>query len=110
MGDEQIYVKDLRVLKGIDLSQVLIIDNCVLCFIFHIDNGIPILPFYENKNNIELRFLVEYLGSLSGANDIRAENKKLIPLEQLLQKVCNEDLKYVTTNEDMFNNSKNYIL
>jgi len=100
MGEDHIYVKDLRVLKGVDLSEVIIIDNSVLSFIFQMDNGIPILPFYENKNDIELKFLINYLENLAQYKDIRYENKKLIPLEQFKNKVSNED--------DICNSSKYY--
>lgn len=102
MGEDHIYVKDLRVLKGVDLSEVIIIDNSVLSFIFQMDNGIPILPFYENKNDIELKFLINYLENLAQYKDIRYENKKLIPLEQFKNKVSNED--------DICNSSKYYQL
>ena len=39
------YIKDLRVFKNISLDDIVIIDNSVLSFAFHLDNGIPILPY-----------------------------------------------------------------
>jgi Dullard-like phosphatase family protein len=36
------YYKDLRVLHGIDLENVLLIDNNALCFRTNLENGIPI--------------------------------------------------------------------
>jgi CTD small phosphatase-like protein 2 len=94
IGEDLAYVKDLRILRGVDLSEVIIIDNSVLSFIFQIDNGIPILPFYNNKNDGELKFLINYLENLAQHKDIRSENKKLIPLEQFRQIVIHDESKY----------------
>lgn len=91
IGEEQIYVKDLRVLYGVDLSEVIIIDNCILSFVFQMDNGIPILPYYDNKNDRELIFLMKYLDYLAQYKDIKNENKRMIPLENFKQRVCGED-------------------
>lgn len=41
------YVKDLRIFDR-DLSKVLMIDNSCLSFAFNVNNGVPILPFYDN--------------------------------------------------------------
>ena len=49
------YIKDLRILKGIDLSKVILVDNLVHSFGLQLDNGIPILEFVNNKNDMELK-------------------------------------------------------
>ena len=108
MGEDQIYVKDLRILN-VDLCDVIIIDNSVLSFVFHMDNGIPILPFYDNKNDDELKFLIGYLDNLAQHKDLSAENKKLIPLEHFKQKVF-ENSSDDITSEDIFNSSKPFII
>jgi CTD small phosphatase-like protein 2 len=40
---------------------MIIIDNNALSFAFNVNNGIPILPFFDDKNDEELRHLVYYL-------------------------------------------------
>lgn len=60
----KIYMKDLRVLANRDLRKVTIIDNHVYSFGFQLDNGIPILPFYSDKNDIELNLLISYFKKL----------------------------------------------
>ena len=45
---------------------MVIIDNSNLSFAFHLDNGIPILPFYDNKKDNELVTLVNYLNYIAG--------------------------------------------
>lgn len=47
--EEGVYIKDLRIIKNRNLKDVVIIDNAVYSFGFQLDNGIPILPFYDDK-------------------------------------------------------------
>lgn len=86
MEEEFVYVKDLRILKNINLRDAIIIDNSILSFAFHLDNGIPILPFYDNKNDNEFLSLINYLNFLSEVPDIRKENRKMFKLEFLKDK------------------------
>jgi Dullard-like phosphatase family protein len=83
MEEEFIYVKDLRLLKNIDLKRTIIIDNSLLSFAFQLDNGIPILPYYDSKNDNEFISLINYLNFLYKADDIRTENRKIFKLEYL---------------------------
>jgi hypothetical protein len=69
------YVKDLRIIKNVDLKDMTIIDNSVLSFAYHLDNGIPIVPFTNDMNDKELVFLTYYLSSISSAEDLRIPNK-----------------------------------
>jgi hypothetical protein len=62
---------------------MILIDNSVLSFAFQLDNGIPILPYYDNKKDDEFRFLTNYLSYLCKFEDIRIENKKNIKLDYL---------------------------
>lgn len=57
------YVKDLRILNR-DLKKVLMIDNSCLSFAFNVNNGVPILPFYDNTQDEELKHLTYYLNRL----------------------------------------------
>lgn len=57
---EGVHVKDLRVLNR-DLSQTVLIDNAAYSYAFQIDNGIPIIPYYEGKVDFELKALQTYL-------------------------------------------------
>ncbi|CAD8046875.1 unnamed protein product [Paramecium sonneborni] len=59
--EEGIFVKDLRAIEGRKLENMAIIDNCACCYIYQLDNGIPIIPFKENKQDKELIFLTDYL-------------------------------------------------
>ena len=41
-------IKDLRIVKNRDLKDMIIVDNSALSFAFHVKNGIPILPFFDD--------------------------------------------------------------
>ena len=71
---EGIYIKDLRIIRNRDFSQVLIVDNAVYSFGFQLDNGIPIIPYYSQKANPddeELMHLVYYINCIAESPDIR---------------------------------------
>jgi len=80
-NNENIYIKDLRIFRNIEMGNIVIIDNSVLSFCFQLDNGIPILPFYDNKEDNELKCLVNYLDYLFKFDDIRVENRKVMKLD-----------------------------
>jgi len=65
------YVKDLRVLGNRDLSKVVLIDNSPHSYMFQKRNGIPIISFYEDKDDTELLKLETFLLTLSKTSDVR---------------------------------------
>ncbi len=105
LEERNIYVKDLRIFRNVSLKNMVIIDNSVLSFAFQLDNGIPILPYYDNKSDCELQFLVNYRRHLAKAKNLTKENKKMLQLNQFLKKV--EDSCNSSCNEsmDIANNS-----
>lgn len=66
--EEGYYVKDLRLINR-DLSRVVLVDNAAYSYSFQVDNGIPILPYYEGTTDYELKALKKYLFALRG--DVR---------------------------------------
>ena len=56
-----VYIKDLRVFQGVDLSQVVIVDNQLLSFALQPDNGIPISSYFLDTTDAELRYVADYL-------------------------------------------------
>jgi CTD small phosphatase-like protein 2 len=78
-------VKDLRIIKNRDLKDLLIVDNSTLSFGFNVLNGVPILPFYDNQNDEELRHLTYYLVGLKdvAVDDIRIQNDQAFGLTRL---------------------------
>ena len=84
---ENVFIKDLRILKNKDLSQVIIVDNAVYSFGFQLSNGIPIIPFYDshttNINDEELVHLVYYFTCIVESDDVRMQNRRAFQLEEL---------------------------
>ncbi|CAK82555.1 unnamed protein product (macronuclear) [Paramecium tetraurelia] len=74
-----IHVKDLRILNR-NLEKVAIIDNSACNFSWQIDNGIPIIPFYDNQLDDELNHLYKYLSGMRECNDVREYNRKHLQL------------------------------
>lgn len=92
LTSEGYYVKDLRIFTdpleqnrygAWDLKDVVIVDNSVYSFAFQIDNGIPIIPFYNDKADEEMLHLVYYLNCLAGVEDVREQNRQAFELFKL---------------------------
>ena len=63
VGTEQgLHIKDLRILGDRSLENVVIVDNASYSFGNQLANGIPIIPFYRNKNDEELKDLADTMG------------------------------------------------
>lgn len=96
------YVKDLRIIKNIPLENMVIIDNSVLSFAFHLDNGIPILPYYQNKEDVEMENLKNYLTKLAKCDDLKSNNGATFNLKALLEEATSqrEEIKEVDKDEE----------
>ena len=86
MNEMKFYIKDLKILEdSYDLKDVAIIDNSVLSFAYHLDNGIPISPFYDSKTDTELLDIADFLVKYADENDIRSKLKEVYKLNQYLE-------------------------
>jgi len=52
------------------------VDNAVYSFAFQLDNGIPIVSWFDNENDKELSNLIGYLSYLSKVDDVRIVNRQ----------------------------------
>lgn len=50
-SEEGVHIKDLRVIEDRDLKDIVLVDNAAYSFGYQIDNGIPVIPFYDNKSD-----------------------------------------------------------
>ena len=101
-SDESIkfYVKDLEIFEGIDLKDMVIIDNSILSYALQLNNGIPIMPYKDSKKDFELMFLAGYLNSICEFEDLREANKKFIKLEKLVADYKKNNLSLVDDEEN----------
>ena len=73
---------------------MVIVDNAVYSFGFQLDNGIPIIPFYNNKEDEELLHLMNYLNTLAYFEDLRLQNAKAFQLRELENADISDYLEY----------------
>lgn len=59
---EELYIKDLSRINR-DLRRMVLVDNAAYSYCLQVDNGVPILPFYDGKD-FELSALEGYLDKL----------------------------------------------
>lgn len=108
-----IYLKDLRIFKNRDLSNLILIDNSAYSYFLQPLNAIPIIPFYDNKQDNELKDLTQYLLNINlnqfRQKDIRDILARSFMLD-LVQQYCSVDDAYMAvlkkTNEMGYGYSK----
>ena len=104
------YVKDLDIFdEHYDLKDIVIIDNSVLSFIYHLENGIPIVPYYNDDKFGSLYIVGLYLEHIHKEGDLRIANKKYINLESFLNEARTRNQDDDSINEeplDSVNNTK----
>lgn len=62
---------------------MVLVDNLAHSFGFQIENGIPILEWHQDKQDQELKYLVNYLVEAAQAEDVRIFNKEKLKLSDL---------------------------
>ncbi|EGR28100.1 NLI interacting factor-like phosphatase family protein, putative, partial [Ichthyophthirius multifiliis] len=96
------FVKDLRIVKGINIKKAIIVDNLAHSFGLQIDNGIPILEWHSDKNDVELKHLIGYLIEASKVDDVRVFNQQNYKLTELI-KFKSDDLKLKDQKSQIIN-------
>ena len=51
------FIKDISIIEDFPIEKIVIIDNSVLSFAYQLENGIPIVPYYEGEEDSELPIL-----------------------------------------------------
>jgi len=97
------YVKDLDIFNEYyDLKDIVIIDNSVLSFAYHLQNGIPIVPYYDEDKDGSLYVVGLYLLHIFNEEDLREANKKQINLDSFMEeakKNKNMEEEYMDDNK-----------
>eukprot|EP01017_Pseudomicrothorax_dubius_P037151 TRINITY_DN5409_c0_g4_i2.p1 TRINITY_DN5409_c0_g4~~TRINITY_DN5409_c0_g4_i2.p1 ORF type:complete len:324 (+),score=38.23 TRINITY_DN5409_c0_g4_i2:454-1425(+) len=79
-------IKDLRIIENRPIDRMVIVDNLAHCFGFQIRNGIPILEWRGEKNDVELRHLSVYLRGLAQNDKMVDRNAEYFKLEQFVER------------------------
>lgn len=83
----------MRIIRNRSLEDLVIVDNAVYSFGFQLDNGIPIIPYYEDPDDEELYHLIPYLDILAESEDVREKNREAFQLREMA-KQNTQDLEY----------------
>ena len=90
--NDELKIKDLRILKGINLKNIILVDNNMYSFTAQINNGILINSFYDNKKDTELLNVFGYLMNyIYPAEDVRKVNEEMFQFK----KIRDEKYKFI---------------
>ena len=81
-----VYVKDLRIIRDRELKNIIIVDNSIISFAYHLNNGIPIKAYMRQEKDEELLYMVTFLEECFSYNDFRSHIKKTFCLQKLQEK------------------------
>ena len=89
--NDKIFVKDLRIIKGIDMKDIILLDNSIYSFCAQINNGILVNSFFNDKNDIELYNVLRYLlDFLVKADDVRVINEQFFNFDKIINDLSAE--------------------
>ena len=91
-------VKDLRIFKNRSLENVALVDNMPHSYAFQPNNGIPILSWFSNQKDTELKYLTEFLIDAAFKDDLTVHLKNYFKLEELVNYSEEELLKDLSFN------------
>ena len=86
-----VYTKDLRIFNNRKLSELILVDNSPHTYVFHKSNGVPIIPFYDNYDDNQLLYLVNYLKTLARIGNSRENIISDFKHDKILQNVDSFD-------------------
>ena len=94
------YVKDLDIFNEYyDLKDIIIVDNSVLSFAYHLHNGVPIVPYYDEDKDGSLYVVGLYLMHIFNEDDLREANKKQINLDSFMEEAKKQKEEFVDVDK-----------
>ena len=82
-------IKDLRILNR-NPENIVIVDNSVYSFAYHLDNGVPIVSWFDNPCDTELLNLIEYFRIIADTHDVRDVNRQIFHLDSFYEDFVQE--------------------
>ena len=87
-----VFIKDLKRLNR-NLKDIIILDNSPLAYAFDVDNGLPILSWFDNRDDKELVHIVPLLKFLAKVDDVRKYIKKFLRNNCINYEIANRIIK-----------------
>ena len=100
-----VFIKDLKRLNR-SLKDVIILDNSPLAYAFDVDNGLPILSWFDNRSDKELINIQPILKFLGNVEDVRKYIKKFVRNNCINYENANRIIKDYEENKEIKNNKK----
>ncbi len=79
------FLKDLSLL-GRPLERTILVDNSIVSFSTHPDNGVPITSFWGGPQDTALAELADFIATIKDERDVRPVLRERFALAELLQK------------------------
>ena len=104
-----IFIKDLKKLNR-NLKDLIIVDNSPMAYAFDVDNGLPILSWFENKDDRELIYIQPILKFLANVDDVRKYIKKFLRNNCINYQIAKSIIKqYIENNKNKKEETNNDI-
>jgi CTD small phosphatase-like protein 2 len=68
---EGVMIKDLRIFKGRNLKDMVLVDNSSISFMWHYENGVPCLNYTDDFEDDQFIGLGRFLMTLKDVSDVR---------------------------------------
>lgn len=81
------------------MEDICLVDNSAYSYAFQVDNGVPIVPFYDDKSDQEIHHLMYYLDCLADVEDVRVLNRDAFGLRALAEEPLVEQQIVSPANE-----------
>ena len=88
-----LFIKDLRIFANRRLEDIVIVDNSAHCFGYQLENGIPIISWFDDTSDKELYKLIEYIKILALVPDISIVNRNTFHLNSFYTDYLRDYLK-----------------
>ena len=82
-------MKDLRIMRNRDISQIIIVDNSISAFACHLENGIYIPSYYGQADDNCLKDIMELLKLIANCKDVREKLDQFVGLKELYEQYVN---------------------
>jgi hypothetical protein len=73
---------------------VVIVDNFIYSFAFHLSNGIPCVPFFGEKDDRELIKIIKHFTCIAPQDDLRIPNEKSFKLDKIYKSDIESFIQY----------------